>query len=207
MYSRQLIMLFSLCLLPCGQAWSQDSAATPAPAEASGSASDDRVSSSSGGQPGLNNNNAGDLSAIGFGPAFYVIYYDDEVLQSSNDVRVRGDGTVAADGSEYDFTFSFDEKKKTEHKLSPFLGVYDLDDGIKGIAAGFIYGYQKSRPKSDQRVTLNVGIGWTVHKDRLVMAEELSDRETPPAGLNVEDYSEKKDVEGTVLMLSANFGF
>lgn len=172
------------------------------------------------------------LDQFGFGPAFYVIKYDEKVLADSKDVSIRGDGGIASKGSEYstsiglelhyDFSFnrtvkcfgSYEECKDVEkyelvtaHRISPFLGFFDVDDGINGIAVGLVYGYIKKNKKDEKTVTLNTGIGWTVHKDRLVLARGLSEGSAPAAELNFEDYTERKDVNGIVLMISVNMGF
>jgi len=172
------------------------------------------------------------LDQFGFGPALYIIKYDDEVLADSKDVSVRGDGTVSTKGTEYStslglelhYDFSFgrtitcfgsDEKCRdvanyeltTAHRLSPFLGLYDVDNGINGIAAGVVYGYIKQHKNDKTPVTLNAGLGWTVHKNRLVLGSGLSKGSAPPSDLKVEDYAERKDVTGTVLMISVNMGF
>ncbi|MCP4984504.1 MAG: hypothetical protein GY928_00160, partial [Colwellia sp.] len=132
------------------------------------------------------------LDQFGFGPAFYVIKYDDEVLADSKDVSVRGDGTLSTKGTDYstslglelhyDFSFGrtvkcFGTKEEckdvskyeltTAHRLSPFLGLYDVDNGINGIAIGLVYGYIKQHKNDKNPITLNAGIGWTVHKNRL----------------------------------------
>jgi len=169
------------------------------------------------------------LDQFGFGPALYVIKYNKEVLNDSKDVSVKGDNTISSKGSKYttslglelhyDFTFwrtlkCFNDCKNTEnwnlssgHRLSPFLGFYDVSNGINGIAAGLVYGYWKGDRKSKNKTTLNVGLGWTVHKDRLVLADGVSENAVPPPTLNVEDYTQKEDVEGITLMISVNMGF
>jgi hypothetical protein len=75
------------------------------------------------------------------------------------------------------------------------------------MAAGLIYGYTKGNINGDNKVTLNFGIGKTIHKDRLVLARDVSEGAAPPANLNAVDYTERKDVKGTTLMISVNFGF
>lgn len=172
------------------------------------------------------------LDQFGFGPAFFVIKYDDEVIADSKDVSVRGDGTISTKGTKYstsmglelhyDFSFyrsikCFGTKEQckdvanyeltTAHRLSPFLGLYDVDNGINGIVVGLVYGYIKQHKNDKNPVTLNAGLGWTVHKDRLVLANGVYKGSSPPAGLNVEDYTKKEDVTGAVLMISVNMGF
>lgn len=172
------------------------------------------------------------LDQFGFGPALYVIKYKDEVLSDSKDVSIRGDGTISTKGSKYstslglelhyDFSFArtvkcFKTKNEckdvknyeltTAHRLSPFLGLYDVDNGINGLAVGLVYGYIKQHKDDKNPVTLNTGLGWTVHKDRLVLGNGLTKGATPPVGLNAADYTERKDVTGLVLMISVNMGF
>lgn len=172
------------------------------------------------------------LDQFGFGPALYIIKYDDEVLADSKDVSIRGDGTVSTSGTDYStslglelhYDFSFGRKLKcfgtkeecknvakyqltTAHRISPFLGIYDVDNGVNGIAVGLVYGYIKQYKNDENPVTLNAGIGWTVHKNRLVLGSGVSNGSAPEADLNVEDYTQRKDVKGTVLMISVNMGF
>lgn len=172
------------------------------------------------------------LDQFGFGPALYVIKYNDEVLSNSKDVSIRGDGKISTKGSNYstslglelhyDFSFhrtvkcfkSQDECKDvknyeltTAHRLSPFLGFYDVENGINGIAAGMVYGYIKQHKDDKNPITLNTGLGWTIHKDRLVLGKALKENSVPPSALSAEDYTEHKDVTGLVLMISVNMGF
>jgi len=173
-----------------------------------------------------------ELDQFGFGPAFYVINYKDEVLSDSKDITIKGDNTISTKSTKYSTTmglelhydFSFGRTVKcfntedkcndaanyeltTAHRLSPFLGLYDLDNGINGIAVGLVYGYIKKHKNDKKPVTLNTGIGWTVHKDRLVLGDGLSKGAVPPVGINVEDYTDRKDVKGITLMISINMGF
>lgn len=167
----------------------------------------------------------GDLDQFGFAPAFFYIAYDKEVLSDSKDVRVRGDGSISAEGTrhatgvglEVHYSFSFWGRKcckaneKTNgtsaHSISPFLGLYDLDDGINGIAIGAVYGYLRGDENYQNKTALNVGVGWTVHKNRLTLARGVDEGRVPESTLTVEDYTEKKDVEGITLMISASIGF
>ena len=176
-----------------------------------------------------------ELDKIGFGPAFFIVHYDDEVIDDSKDVKLLGDGTVYSKGSNYSanlglevhYAFSFWHKVKckvkvgadctksedyelaTGHVVAPFLGVYDVNDGINGIAAGFTYGYWRSNLKDGgkPRTALNVGVGWTVHRNQLVLTQNVKEGMAPPAGLAPEDYTSRKDVNGVILMISANLGF
>jgi hypothetical protein len=170
------------------------------------------------------------LESFGFGPALYFIQYKDEVLKDPKDVRVRGDGSIVSNGSKfsvnfglevhYDFAFFSDAKcipglscdnyknysLKSSHIISPFLGVFDIENGINGIAAGVIYGYTKEK-KEKHKLVFNVGVGWMVHKGQQVLSSDVIEGTVPPANLQVEDYTERKDVEGITIMISSNFGF
>lgn len=174
------------------------------------------------------------LDQFGFGPAFFVVKYDEEVLKDSKDVRLRGDGTINSSGSDfstafgveahYSFAFGYECSKGIQkskeicndsddwesvsgHSLSPFIGLFDLDNGINGLAGGVVYGYWRDNKQLNNRTSLNVGIGYTVHKDRLVLANDIEEGEAPPTGLSTEDYTKRKDVEGTLIMISASVGF
>jgi len=125
---------------------------------------------------------SGSLDQFGFGPAFFVISYDDEVLKDSKDVRLKGDGSISASESaystaigvevHYNFTFlpncryfgkKIDKPCKeikgaitSGHSLSPFLGLYDLDNAINGIVLGVVYGYWHGDNLYKDRTSLNV---------------------------------------------------
>jgi len=170
-----------------------------------------------------------DLSQFGFGPAFFVISYNKEVLKDSKDVRVRGDGTIDSSGSNYstalglevhyDFSFpatqygyyneqgGIDWDPTSGYTLSPFLGVYDFDNGINGLAAGVLFGYWRGDINYKNKTALNVGLGYTVHKDQLVLAKGVSEGGAPPSGLQPVDYTSREDVEGVIIMISASIGF
>jgi hypothetical protein len=167
----------------------------------------------------------GNLDQFGFAPAFFYIVYDEEVLSDSKDVRLRGDGTISSQGTkhatsvgvEVHYSFALWGKSccksdgytsgTSAHAISPFLGLYDLDDGINGIIIGAMYGFLRGNKEYKERTTLNVGVGWTVHKNRLTLARGLKEGDVPASALTVEDYTEKKDVEGVALMISASIGF
>ncbi len=170
-----------------------------------------------------------ELGKFGFGPALYLIQYDEEVLADSKDVRIRGDGSVASNGSEYSVTlgvelhydFSFGHKLKcyrdckdttnwnvtSSHRISPFIGLFDVDNGINGMAAGIIYGYTKGDRKNENKTTLNFGAGKVIHKDRLTLSNDVEEGEVPPTEFAIEDYTERKDIKGLTFMISVNFGF
>lgn len=178
---------------------------------------------------GSGDKEATDLSNFGFGPAFFMISYDDEVLVDSKDVRVRGDGTIDAIGSKfgtavglevhYDFSLwgnrkgYKDDAGKTvwTHSngfvVSPFLGLYDIDNGINGLAAGVLFGYWKGDDKFQNRTSLNFGLGYTVHRNQLVLARGISEGAAPPTGFIAEDYTTRKDVNGIIAMVSVSVDF
>jgi len=171
------------------------------------------------------------LQKFGFGPAFYIINYDKEVLKDAKDVTTKGDSTISTSGSKWSASIGLEThfdisiyktlkcnnancddkanwKLTTSHIFSPFLGLYDLDNGINGITAGFVYGIKREKDTKDSKeVTYNIGIGWTVHKDRLVLTDGVTEGNVPPAALTVTDYIEREDVKGYTLMISANIGF
>ena len=169
------------------------------------------------------------LGSFGFGPALFAINYNKNVIQETEDVKLRGDGTIGAKGSKfatsfgleihYDFNLSASTKCFSDcenkanynisvgHVVSPFVGLYDLDNGIKGTAYGLLYGYWKGDRKGENKTSLNMGVGWTVHKDRLVLAKGVKEGLTPATGIKTEDYTERQDVEGVIFMLSVNMGF
>lgn len=176
-----------------------------------------------------------ELSKLGFGPALYLIKYDDEVLKDSKDIALRGDGKISTSGSDYSVTlglelhFDFSVSRTitcnigcedrsnwsltSSHRLSPFIGLFDVENGINGIAVGIIYGYtrysdtSKTESSKDNKVTLNFGVGKIIHKDRLVLSSDLKEGSIPPTELKTEDYAERKDTEGITFIISANFGF
>jgi hypothetical protein len=51
-----------------------------------------------------NRSAATDLAQFGFGPALFLIAYDDEILEDSKDVTLRGDGSISASGTDYSVT-------------------------------------------------------------------------------------------------------
>src|SRR5690606_1793878 len=170
------------------------------------------------------------LNRFGFGPAFYVINYNKKVLNESKDVSIRSDIVISSSGSKYStaiglevhYDFSLrpylccknpdgsrpaEWSRSSGHTISPFLGVYDIENGLNGIAAGLLYGYWRGDGKTENRKSLNVGLGWTVHKNRLVLANDLKEGSAPPIDLNSEDFTNREDVKGHILMISASLGF
>jgi len=175
------------------------------------------------------NNPASELSNFGFGPAFFMIYYKEEILEDSKDVRVRGDAEIDSSGTKfgtaiglevhYDFSIKPNRKgyksggadttwtHSNGHVVSPFVGLYDVDNGINGLALGVMYGYWKGDTKFQNRTSLNMGLGYTVHRDRLVLANGVKEGNTPAPGLSIEDYTTRKDVEGIIFMISISRDF
>jgi hypothetical protein len=165
------------------------------------------------------------FAQFGFAPALYAVHYRQKVLGDSKDVRLRGDGAIAAPGSrlatymgvELHYGFSSynkvagpgpDGKTTTRgHTFSPFIGLFDIDSGINGIALGAMYSFWNGDENYKKTSALNVGLGWTLHKNRLVLADGVREGEAPKAGLTAEDYTQRKDVKGLTLTVSASFGF
>jgi len=162
-----------------------------------------------------------DLAQFGFGPAFYLLQYDKEVLKDTKDVRVRGDGTIDTSGTDYataiglevhyDFSMAVFKNKFTQnysgHKISPFLGLFDLDNGINGMVVGVLYGYWHTDKDNKNKTSLNVGLGKFIHKDQLVLSSGVNEGFAPAALLEPVDYTSREDVEGATLMISASVGF
>lgn len=169
------------------------------------------------------------LSSFGFGPAFYMISYNDEILADSKDVRVRGDGDIDSSGSKfgtalglevhYDISVKgwrngyLDANKKTVWTkssgfiVSPFLGVYDIDNGINGLAAGVLFGYWTGDKNFENRTSLNFGIGYTVHRNQLVLSNKVVEGSPPPTGLETTDFTTRKDVTGIIALVSVSVDF
>lgn len=159
------------------------------------------------------------LNGLGFGPALYFIRYKDSIVEDSRDVRLRGDGTLYADqtksnvalGAElhYKLGVSFDNTDGSRWGLigSPYVGIFDIDDGINGIAVGGMVGAWKIDASGKHPRALNFGIGWITHKRRLVLADDVVVGQLPPAGLDVIDYTRRKDVEGLSITVSVSMGF
>ena len=169
------------------------------------------------------------LSSFGFGPAFYMISYNDEILTDSKDVRVRGDGEIDSAGSKYGTALGLEVHydisifgKRTGYLdsnsetvwtksngfiVSPFLGVYDIDSGINGLAAGVLFGYWTGDENFENRTSLNFGIGYTVHRGQLVLSDKVLEGAAPPAGLEVADYTTREDVTGLIALISVSVDF
>lgn len=165
------------------------------------------------------------FAQLGFAPALYAVHYRQNVLADSKDVRLRGDGTLSASGTrlatymgvEVHYGFStynvaaVDAKgtvvSTRGHTFSPFIGLFDIDSGINGIAIGAMYSYWNGDKDYKKTSALNIGLGWTLHKNRLVLSDAVREGQTPGAGLTSDDYTQRKDVKGLTLTVSASFGF
>ncbi len=166
------------------------------------------------------------LQGIGAGPAFYVLHYNRAVIADVRDVRLRGDGTIDASetrtstslglevhynfGPKYTYTQS-----RTNHTvvgkggwaISPYLGIFDVSSGVNGIALGILAGVWRADKDGQNKKALNAGIGYFVHKNRLVLANDVRDGGVPPAALESSDYTRRRDVSGVTLTISASIGF
>lgn len=164
-----------------------------------------------------------DMAPFGIGPAFYMIRYNEEVLPEFSDAAGTTNGTVAVSGSQYTsalglelhYNYSFagvgcclglpiDASTSHGFSASPFLGLYDFDDGIDGIIVGAMFGYWRREGDYKIQPSLNLGIGYTVHMDRLVLADGIDEGTAVPPGLN---YIERKNVGGFALTFSASINF
>jgi hypothetical protein len=166
------------------------------------------------------------FAQFGFAPALYAVRYNRPVLGDSKDVRLRGDGTLTAGGSrmatymgvELHYGASAFNKAVTDpvtgkivstrgHSFSPFVGLFDIDGGINGLALGAVYSYWNGDKDYGKKSALNIGIGWTLHRNRLVLSDAVREGEAPRTGLTADDYTQRKDVRGVTVMVSSSFGF
>lgn len=165
------------------------------------------------------------FAQLGFAPALYAVHYRHNVLADSKDVRLRGDGTISASGTRFatymgvEVHYGFStfnvavlgpnrEVVSTRgHTFSPFIGLFDIDSGINGIAVGAMYSYWNGDKDYKKTSAMNIGLGWTLHKNRLVLSDGVREGQAPGAGLTAEDYTQRKDVKGLTLSVSASFGF
>lgn len=166
------------------------------------------------------------FAQFGFAPALYAVRYSRPVLGDSKEVRLRGDGTLTASGSrmatymgvELHYGASTFNKAVTDpvsgkivstrgHSFSPFVGLFDIDGGINGLALGAVYSYWNGDDKYAKKSALNIGVGWTLHRNRLVLSDAVREGEAPRAGLTADDYTQRKDVRGVTVMVSSSFGF
>lgn len=162
-----------------------------------------------------------EMGLFGVGPAYYMIRYNDEVLPEFYDSAGMVNGAVAVSGSrnatelglELHYNYSFanggccpgltmDRSTIYGFSASPFLGLYDFDDGIDGFIVGAMFGYWRSNSNYKIKPALNLGIGYTVHMDQLVLADSIV-----PTEHNLEQYIERKNVSGWALTFSASINF
>jgi|GEM_PF-2717169 len=171
------------------------------------------------------------LKGFHFAPALFVLTYDEEVLEDSKDTRIRSDDTLEAYGTETTTALGFEVHYnfycwRTPSKVgwgpttetavytsswgitcSPFLGFFDIDDGIKGYIVGLLFGGWRGDENFNNKVALNVGVGWMRHNDQLVLADDVKEGSVPPEGLLSEDYTTRDNVDGWAIMITAALGF
>jgi hypothetical protein len=160
-----------------------------------------------------------DMGLFGIGPAYYMIRYNEEILPEYYETTGEMNATVAASGSQYTtavglelhYNYSFagdllpiDVRASHGFSASPFLGLYDFDDGIDGIIVGAMFGYWRGEGNYKFKPSLNLGIGYTVHMDQLVLADGVAEGDAILPGDN---YIERKDVGGWALTFSAAINF
>lgn len=166
-----------------------------------------------------------EMGLFGIGPAYYMIRYNEEVLPEYYDEDGVANGNIVASGSQYTseaglelhYNYAFasgrslglpiDAAARHGFSASPFLGLYDFDDGIDGIIVGVTLGYWRRGGDYKIKPSLNLGIGYTVHMDQLVLAEGVDEGILIPAGFNTGNYIERKDVGGWALTLAASINF
>ncbi len=167
-----------------------------------------------------------DMGLFGIGPAFYIIRYNEEVLSESHDASVTAEGGIDASGAQYaaelglevHYNLSFASGRcclgvpigagnPREYSVSPFLGLYDFDDGVDGIILGTKFSYWRGDGKYKFKPALSLGIGYTVHMDQLVLANGADEGDLVPAGADIANYMERKDVGGWALTLSASVNY
>ena len=160
-----------------------------------------------------------DLNGFGFGPALYMIRYQDSVIEDPRDVRLRGDGTLYADQTKsnvvlgveahYNFGIGYTKPDKSQWgwKASPYFGLFDVSDGINGLAAGIMLGVWHIDAKGENPKALNIGVGAITHKRRLVLADDVAVGAAPPPDLDVADYTRRRDIHGFAVTLSVSMGF
>lgn len=169
------------------------------------------------------------LKGFNFAPALYFLNYNKEVLADSKNVRVRSNNTIeslgrtatSAIGLEVHFNIglssyrtgygpNLEEAEWTGSwgvNASPFIGVFDVDDGIKGFVIGGMVGIWRGDKNFDNKSALGVGVGYFIHNDQLVLSNEVAEGSTPPADLKPEDYTTRENVEGVAIMMTVSLGF
>ena len=187
----------------------------PAPAPAPGPAESERVSDA-------------DIKGLGFGPALFGITYNDRIVDNSDEVVITSDSLVKFPGSRRSIPLGFEAhwnikipgtvwrfKPKGATKwassiggvIGPFVGIYDVDNGINGFAVGGVVGFWRGDGNFENRAVLNFGLGYTVHRKRLVLVDGVRDNTKVPTGKGVADLTTRNDVEGFTFMVSAHVGF
>jgi hypothetical protein len=165
------------------------------------------------------------FAQFGFAPALFLLNYKEKVYKDSKDVRLRSDGAISGTGSKFatslgvELHYGASTYNKAEYvpgtktikstsgnTYSPFIGLFDIDDGINGLAFGVMYSYWRGDKDYNKTSALNMAIGWTVHKNRLVLADGLKEGDKPTT-LTADDFTRRKDVRGMTLTISASFGF
>lgn len=173
----------------------------------------------------VNNADAG-LTQFGFGPAFYMIRYNDKVFKDSKDVHTRGDGTISASGTNYATSLGLEAhyniplvtwrccinpsnvwSSSSGLILSPFVGVFDIDRGMNGLAIGLVLGYWLGDENYEKKKYFNAGLGYAIHKDQLTLADGIQSGFKPSPDLKLEDYTTRKDVDGWTIVISTTIGF
>jgi hypothetical protein len=169
---------------------------------------------------------------FGFGPAIYLINYDEEIIDdATSDVRINNAGQVSADttrsathlGLEVHYTFW--TKPTVRYKpdpaqngklvrdstsgwsVSPTVGIFDLDDGISGQAYGLVYSRWHGDANFTRQRALNIGATYINHRKRTVFVDGVDDGKALPAGFQLSDVTRKKDVNGFAIFISYSLGF
>ncbi|MCG7871362.1 MAG: hypothetical protein N0C81_18805 [Candidatus Thiodiazotropha lotti] len=118
---------------------------------------------------------------------------------SKKQSKLKDDMSGCEKSEKYDFI--------SGHTISPYIGLYDFNNGINGLSVGALYGYWKVNSETQKSSSLNIGLGWTVHKDRLVLADDFKEGQTLDPSTNLDDLTERQDIKGLTLMISAYIGF
>ena len=167
------------------------------------------------------------FSQFGFGPALYFVRYNDEIIDDSRQIVIRSDSTIDFPGSRYavplglEVHYSFSLRRPTRYRpnsnvdwqrstgliASPFLGIYDVDNGVDGLAGGVLIGYWKGDGNFNRESVLNAGVGVTVHRNQVVLAEGIEEGMRVPSGFTETDLTTLRDVWGFQLLISATVGF
>ena len=167
---------------------------------------------------------------FGFGPALYMIHYDEEIIgDATSDVRINSGSVVSADttrsathlGLEVHYTFKHgitanykqDEEgnwvrdSSSGWSISPSVGLFDLDDGVSGHALGLVYSRWHGDADFTRQRALNIGASFITHRNRTVFVDGVDDGKALPAGYELADLTRKKDVDGLAIFVSYSLGF